>query len=247
MMEVLVLIRASIKTSLNEPKVTNSTSKSFKNWSTALFGVFAIAYTTSSFYGPYSYSWLPKIVPMLILIGLAYISLGTSRKHFLFGLAFSTCGDVLLAVKQGELFVFGLGAFLIAHLFYIASLLPIEKTRLKSQAPTIALYLLFGLVVFGLLFNNLGALLLPVSVYMLVLLLMAFSTLISQRANVWLMLGGASFVLSDSLIGLNKFYQAIPASGVWIMATYYLAQYCLLMGMLKSDAKNEIDGVTAVA
>ncbi len=79
--------------------------------------------------------------------------------------------------------------------------------------------------------ENLNGLFIPVLIYMLVLLAMAISSLLSDKSNKWLILGGISFVISDSLIGLTKFYLEIPFSNLWIMVTYYFAQYALVNGI----------------
>jgi uncharacterized membrane protein YhhN len=83
--------------------------------------------------------------------------------------------------------------------------------------------------------SHLGNLLFPVMVYMAVLLTMGVFTLTCKRSNNWLVAGGISFILSDSLIGLNKFYMDIPQASLLIMVTYYFAQFALTKGILKSQ------------
>ena len=223
------------------------TRKSAEKRLSLLFMSLALLFTGSQFFSYFPYSWLPKILPILVLIGwsVARKPQSLQQKSFILGLVFSICGDILLAIKNGELFVFGLGAFLIAHLFYIVSLMPLEASRVKPRLPALFAYVLLGIGVFSLFAPNLGPLLLPVSVYMLVLLLMACWTLLSRHSNYYLIVGGCAFVLSDSLIGLNKFYSPIPYSEVWIMASYYLAQFCLMTGMMRN--KIIFDGKTAAA
>lgn len=209
------------------------------------FAFLAILYLISILGGGYDYQWLPKILPILLLVGLALRSRPSVPALFTLGLIFSLCGDVLLAIHQGELFVFGLGAFLLAHVVYILALRPFDWSYLTSRFKQLIAYGLFAGLVFSLLATRLGELFVPVLVYMLVLLMMAMATLVSGKSNFYLMLGGASFVLSDSMIGIDKFYTPLPYANVLIMTTYYLAQYCLLKGMLKSTP--QFDGVTAAA
>ncbi|GHB57567.1 hypothetical protein GCM10008107_03090 [Psychrosphaera saromensis] len=85
--------------------------------------------------------------------------------------------------------------------------------------------------------NKLNELFIPVFVYILVLLAMAVGTLLSSKSNKWMVIGGVFFVVSDSLIGLTKFYIEIPQSQLWIMITYYAAQYCLVNGLLAASTR----------
>jgi uncharacterized membrane protein YhhN len=39
--------------------------------------------------------------------------------------------------------------------------------------------------------------------------------------------GGALFVVSDALLATNKFQGALPWASLWILATYWAAQWCI--------------------
>jgi len=39
--------------------------------------------------------------------------------------------------------------------------------------------------------------------------------------------GGALFLVSDTLLAINKFALALPLSGLWILLSYWLAQWCI--------------------
>ena len=178
--------------------------------------------------------WAVKILPILLLIAVSvkqYKLNGDNKlKLFIIGLLFCMGGDIFLAVDRENLFVFGLGSFLIGHLFYIAAMLPITKQNLLG----LALLSVYGISMMSLLTPNLAELLVPVVIYLLVLLLMAATSMTSKLSNPILIIGGLSFAISDSLIGVDKFYVDIPYAGLWIMITYYLAQYCLTSGFLAS-------------
>ena len=47
------------------------------------------------------------------------------------------------------------------------------------------------------------------------------------------LVGSLLFIMSDSFIAVNKFYNEIASSHLIIMSTYALAQYCIVMGILK--------------
>jgi len=194
------------------------------------FTLLATLFILSTFYKPYPLSWLVKVLPLLFLIIIACKKNGTkSSKFFLTGLIFSAFGDFFLDYDRINWFVFGLGAFLVAHLCYIKSLMPINKKRMAI----VMLYVFYGIAVFLLISSGLGELFVPVLVYMSVLLCMAVATLISCNSNRWLMVGGLSFVLSDSLLGIDKFYTAIPNATLFIMMSYYFAQYALMKGFYR--------------
>jgi alkenylglycerophosphocholine/alkenylglycerophosphoethanolamine hydrolase len=193
-----------------------------------IFVTFATIYIALTLLDGYPFNWFLKIIPMLILIIVTAQQLETTAdKIFLAGLVCSSAGDFLLTYEPSSWFIFGLAAFLVAHIFYIISLLPFEKKKL----PYVAGYMILGVVMFSIIAPDLGDLFAPVFAYMSVLLLMAILTLLSKKSNKWLMLGGICFAISDSLLGINKFTASIPFASLLIMATYYLAQYSLVRGM----------------
>ena len=203
-----------------------------------LFFTFALIFIVSTFLKPYPLSWIIKTLPIVILIAYSLTRIKTiDDKWFVAGLFFSLFGDILLDVDRDKLFVFGLGSFLFAHLCYIRSLLPLTLFRWSNTLT----YVLLGVVMFYLLGDKLGELFIPVLVYMVVLLMMGISTLLSKKSNKWLIIGGGCFALSDGLIGLNKFYIDIPNESFWIMLSYYFAQYALVKGMFLSQLTTNKD------
>jgi len=205
---------------------------------TLLFVVLAANFVLSTFIKPYPLSWAVKLLPMLFLIGIAWQSLKSSSldgRFFIAGLVFSACGDFILDYDRVNWFIFGLGAFFIAHLCYLASLKPYIK-QLKQPRLYIAfiVYIIYGAFMLTILAEGLGELFIPVVAYMSILLLMALATVVSEKSNAWLVIGGISFVVSDSLIGFDKFYMPIDNVSFAIMVTYYFAQFALLTGFLKA-------------
>ncbi len=153
----------------------------------------------------------------------------------LFALSFSALGDVLLALDTGQLFIGGLAVFFISHTFYIITMLPIKTWRLD----VVLLYLFLAIIVFCLFYPNLNDMLIPVLFYMLVLTIMASLTWMTDKSNGFLVLGGAVFVISDSILGLNRFYLEIAHADIAIMCSYYLAQFCLVTGFLQATSKHK--------
>ena len=153
----------------------------------------------------------------------------------LLALSFSALGDVLLALDTGQLFIGGLAAFFVSHAFYIITMLPINNWRLD----VVLLYLFLAIIVFCLFYPNLNDLLIPVIFYMLVLTIMASITWMTDKSNGFLVLGGSVFVISDSILGLNRFYLEIAHADIAIMGSYYLAQFCLVKGFLQVTGKHK--------
>ena len=84
----------------------------------------------------------------------------------------------------------------------------------------------------------------PVMVYGLVICSMLLGVInlfrrIDQPTFRWLVAGAILFILSDSLIALNKFAMPIPAAGFLIMSTYTVGQWMLANGISKNENHNK--------
>ena len=158
-------------------------------------------------------------------------------KLMLIGFFFSMLGDSFLMFQGDRFFMFGLGSFLITHLFYI---FVFSRNRLKVNALARISLIVFSIVMLILLKNKISnSLLIPVIIYMVTITIMAIST--SERnANPQsfrlVLIGAILFVLSDSLIAINKFVVPVPFETFLIMGTYVLAQYLIAVGFLKRNA-----------
>ncbi|MGO4322982.1 MULTISPECIES: lysoplasmalogenase [unclassified Pseudomonas] len=172
---------------------------------------------------------LVKPMPVLALLGWLHDAPPSDYRRWIsLGLIFSLVGDVLLA-WPGDLFVFGLGAFLLAHLAYLKAYL--SDCRRPALLP-LALALGIGAVLLGILVSNgLGPLLMPVIVYGLAISAMLWRALARlgtgvPKRSAWLAAAGAlAFVFSDSLIGINRFVQPFHAAPYLIIVSYWLGQW----------------------
>ncbi|MCB0445354.1 MAG: lysoplasmalogenase [Gelidibacter sp.] len=161
------------------------------------------------------------------------------RRFTLLALSFSLLGDVLLLFveQSANYFMFGLMAFLLAHIMYI---LVFSKHRNKTKNPWVfvLLLLIFAMGIFYLLKSGLGTMRIPVSIYMLIILTMVTMAflrkgMVNPISYNLVLIGGFLFLVSDSILALNKFYQPLPLSNFSIMTTYALAQYFIVKGLLK--------------
>ena len=191
----------------------------------------------------------PMILP--VLIGYFDSQVKDITKGFakwvLFALLFSFAGDVLLMfqAKKEIFFLLGLSAFLIAHIFYIIFFHHIRlKEGVKSNpwllVPVVVYYA--GLIYF--LSPYLGEMKLPVRIYGIVIsfmfmLAMHMLFIKNKIAGKWMMIGALLFIISDSVLAINKFYQPFEIAGVLIMLTYGLAQLFIVKGA--ADYINSVD------
>ena len=157
---------------------------------------------------------------------------------------FSWFGDLLLMMVSSAwgqnvpFFILGLGCFLIAHLFFIAAFWHWKGQRLGliQQKPWLLVpFLLFWGILMYILWPGLGELRIPVTSYSLVIIVMTASAhnlwnLLAAPAKHYLSIGTILFVLSDSLIAVNKFASSFAGASFAIMFTYILAQYLIYLG-----------------
>ena len=99
---------------------------------------------------------------------------------------------------------------------------------------------LFGFLYF--LWDKLGVMKIPVIIYALVIstmLLVAIKGYFTwnSKSGKLLLIGAVFFVLSDSILAINKFYVPIYLSSFWIMSTYITAQFLIVKGVLNLNSK----------
>lgn len=162
-------------------------------------------------------------------------------KMLLAGLVCSIGGDTLLMLvehgpQRAYFFLLGLGSFLIAQVCYAIAFWTYpgaadgDVRRRPLRALPFVLYLV-GIV--GMLWDGIPAgMKVPVVVYAATIVSMAIGAfnlrgLHGRDVFLGLMAGVLLFVLSDSLIAVNKFGQPVPYARLLIMGTYLLGQYLI--------------------
>jgi len=181
----------------------------------------------------------PLLMPLVAAFFIASVPANSTVKLLIIGaLFFSWAGDVLLMFQQHSsvFFLLGLSSFLVAHLFYIFFFHRIRKEQnIKSRLWTLLVVAAYYSVLVALLSPWLGEMRLPVRVYGLVIsfmLLLALHMfyLDNKTAGRYMAVGAILFVISDSILAINKFWEPVPAGDVMIMLTYGLAQFCIVYG-----------------
>ena len=182
---------------------------------------------------------------LLSLLFLYSSSVLVRNKWYVIALIFSFFGDVFLLYSGQSLFIMGLVSFLLAHFIFISIVLKrIQKTSfLKIISSVIPFLVVFILLIFGLK-ESLNEMLLPVIIYGLTISTFGIVSLVDfqnrkSQKSLFMLLGAIVFMTSDSVLAINKFYNASHLFEIIIMVTYIIAQYLILRSMvLKENEKN---------
>jgi uncharacterized membrane protein YhhN len=208
------------------------------------FFIFLAADLAVTFLDNAQWRFVTKPPLVLLVMGYFLVSVkenGWQRNLITGALLLSWMGDCWLLFESRDdlFFMLGLGSFLLAHLFYIVYF---HKIRIKEKVKPrpwllIPVVLYYGLLIW-LLNPYLLELQLPVRIYGLVISFMLVLALHMffirpQKAGQWMVTGALLFILSDSLLAINKFYAPFEKAGVLIMLTYGLAQYCIAEGAIR--------------
>ncbi|WP_428742456.1 lysoplasmalogenase [Tenacibaculum sp.] len=186
---------------------------------------------------------IEMIFKPLLMTTLAIVYLVSVKKPsfwLLSALFFSFWGDVFL-LDKANFFVFGLASFLVAHVVYIkiTTDMLFKDLTVKMITSAIPFVLLFvGLL--GLIYDNLGDMLLPVIVYGITISTFGTAALLNYRqqkttANSWLLLGAVLFIASDSLIALNNFYTPKRLFDIAIIVLYVVSQYLIVKAIIAKE------------
>ena len=181
---------------------------------------------------PYPGSAIIKGVSIALLAWIAF------RAHAILlaaALALSAAGDVLLDIDPQNLFVFGLASFLLAHLTYTVLFVRGRARPVKvaaGQLSLIVLLLIYTAAFAAWLIPSLGRLALPVVLYMCAITAMVMSAILARFASGWVVAGAILFLISDSILAVDKFKTPAPLRDYLIWITYYAGQYGIAMGYL---------------
>jgi uncharacterized membrane protein YhhN len=161
----------------------------------------------------------PLLMPALAAVLVAETSPPRSRlvRVTFVALFFSWLGDTLPRFVSGDAaFLLMVGCFLLAQVAYVVALWPTRDSSVLRRPALLAPYLLALVVLLLLCREGAGALLVPVVVYGVALAAMAvLSTGLGRVAAI----GGAVFMLSDSLIALEGAQLKDTKSLAYVVAT----------------------------
>lgn len=160
------------------------------------------------------------------------------------GLFFSLLGDVFLifAHLHQIYFMLGLGAFLIAHLFYISAFYLDSTNKIEVQKRyVLPIFIVFGFFCISYYYfirSHLGGMNIPVLLYSFVITMMGIMAALrygktNSKSFAWVLVGAIFFIMSDSILAYNKFVRQIEGGDLLIMSTYMLAQFFITMGTVE--------------
>ncbi len=172
------------------------------------------------------------------------------RRWVIAGLLFSLGGDVALMLGEG-LFIVGLLCFLAAHLCYLWAFTRVQRLAAWPWA-FVGYGLLAGAVLSQLWPGVPAGLRAPVIAYVLCLAAMAAQAAVvwrggradagmqadagARRRGAVLALGGLLFLVSDACLAINKFAGPLPAAALWVLLTYWSAQWCIASWLTPAQA-----------
>jgi uncharacterized membrane protein YhhN len=177
----------------------------------------------------------PATLVLLIAVALSIDAASASvRAAVVVALVLSLVGDVLLMLPGEHWFVFGLGAFLVAHLAYVVAF------WLDGVAPGA---LAVGVMVVAVAVATVGRRILgavrrgperelvgPVAGYIAVISVMVASAIGTRLALV--VAGAVLFYVSDALIAWTRFIRDHRRGRLAVMITYHLAQVLLVLSLV---------------
>ena len=211
-----------------------------------LLAVIVIVELTGRFTGNIN---LEYFVKPLIMIWLAvYFMIFRKKKEFtlpvLMAFFFSWLGDNFLMFSgKGEIYFYaGVGGFFFAQLSYIYIFTKYSEHGGRGflQRNLIIGFLFIAYVagIYYLLYPGLEGLMKPIIlIYALSLLGMSMVALnrhtrVNHTSFLLVFIGSVLFVISDTMLALDKFYIEFSLAGFWIMLTYIAAQYLIMRGLI---------------
>ena len=157
----------------------------------------------------------------------------TYYHHILLGLVFGLVGDICLALPGTRAFRIGLFAFLVGHLFYVWAFANLGRPE-NWASPVLLVVLAFSIGAFVWLRPNLGRMMIPVVVYLIVITLMLMGAWavfrhpaldVTCRAVIWT--GALCFYLSDLFVARQRFVTTQYLNRLIGLPLYYVGQFLL--------------------
>lgn len=179
------------------------------------------------------------LLPFVAMQGLSMRSEHTYQRRVFVGLILSAIGDACLVWPDPH-FITGMIAFGIAHIWYIRAFMHQSKLRPFKAIP----FLLFTILGAVILYPGLTGILIPaVPVYIFLVNAMgwrAFSRVDILSGDwtwtkVFACIGAVLFILSDFIIGIDKFLIPFNGARAIIMSSYYGGQAFIAMSSVNTN------------
>ena len=215
-----------------------------------IFLLFAILFAALESLALWKY-WLkfeyiakPAVMISLFLWLFTATGLNGALLWFGLGLILSLAGDVLLMLSLDRFFLFGLVAFLLAHLAYVIGFnIPLPEFSVWSIVFAVMVSLggarVIRRIVDALPSKGQARMRMPIIVYSTVISVMLLSAMmklmdLTWNANAALLVSGGAFLfyISDIILAWNKFVAPIQYGRIYNIAAYHLGQIMLIAGVI---------------
>jgi uncharacterized membrane protein YhhN len=141
------------------------------------------------------------------------------------------CGDITLDIDRNRYFMIGLIFFLIAHIFYIITFVTVFKFNPKRLWFVVPI--LLYTVILTILFSSIAIeQRIPVLIYLCIISLMTIFSPFTPYKTGFVFTGALVFMLSDTIIAINKFFHPIPYSTFFNIGLYFIAQVLLVSSIV---------------
>lgn len=178
-----------------------------------------------------------KPLTLILIISIVLIFPTTEEKYKLFilsGLLFSLLGDVYLIFPKQH-FKKGLIAFLVGHICYIIAF--IVSTGIHY---TVWIYLpiaTIGIIYLKNIVPYLGKTTIPIIIYVIIIAIMGWMALerLYSLRNIGALIaasGAVLFMISDSILAMNKFRKSFQSAELIILSSYFTAQWFLAFSVI---------------
>jgi len=202
-------------------------------------GVFFLVMSTLSFW-PHvkAFPWLEFLSKPLIMISLGIyyiinIPRNYTRQHLIFGMGlfFALLGDVLSLFENEYIYYFVIVSFMICQLSYTYVFYHERSGWIQKHPYVLLFFVFYALLLLSVLWSNLDEL------KTLGMGIMAINRRgnVSQKSYALVLSGAVLFIISDSLIAIDRYTHNLPYEGISIMSIYMIAQYSLVIGYLENQ------------
>ncbi|MFZ1705013.1 MAG: lysoplasmalogenase [Saprospiraceae bacterium] len=206
----------------------------------SLFFLFIVAAHVASMLHFHDYIVVTKPLIVASLIGF-YISTEQKQQNMvLLGLIFALFGDIFLLFDHESFFLLGLISFLLMQWCYIAIFKKDKESITRKKVVFIGILTVFALGMLIYLWPHLGDMKIHVGLYIFSIVTMAIFSMLrksSLPAYREVVLGAILFLISDTILAINKFVADIVLADYWIMATYIAAQYLIIVGLVAGKSQ----------
>jgi len=197
----------------------------------------AICNIRAEYVGSRRQVYICKPLTTSLIIALAIISVPATASQYgilvVLALLFCLAGDIFLMLPQDR-FIPGLVSFLIAHLLYIGAF--VSRAGFHLTPIVFAPFLIFAGSMLIILWPHLAQMKVPVTIYLIVILMMGWQAAeqwnyLQSRSAAIAALGAISFMISDSLLALDRFRAPFFSARGMVLGSYFLAQWLIALSV----------------